>query len=315
MSWAHSILARNGLDKTGRVEGIVSTPYSEVRKITQGEAVYYLKKTPAPLFVEAETLNFLHEVDPTFAIPKLVDADKDNFCFLLKSCGEQTLRALFATQMDIDLLKRSISEYQRIQKSCIPHIPELLEMGVQDWRLSRLPDVYERFVSDDVSLTKWGIDSDIRKKLRTLKGAFAGLCREIAAYNIPDTLNHSDFQENNMVIDSATGAVSIIDWGEVSISPALWSAVGCFKKTCWRYKITPDHSAYQTLRQHVMAGWGIAEKDIDPVFKSISTLDWIYYALSLAELEKNTGHFSEVWAERIKRALASFAESATAIGK
>lgn len=315
MSWAHNILARNALDKTGRVENIVSTPYSEVKKITQGSSVYYLKNTPAPLFIEAETLNFLHDIDPTFTIPKLVDADKDNLCFLLQSCGEQTLRELFATQMDIDLLKRSISEYQRIQKSCIPHIPELLEMGVQDWRLFRLPDIYEHFVSDDVSLAKWGIGGDIRQKLRALKSIFAGLCREIAAYNIPDTLNHSDFQENNMVIDNVTGAVNIIDWGEVSISSALLSVVGCFKKICWRYKVKPDHPAYQTLRQHFMAGWSIAEKDIDPVFKSISTLDWLYYALSLAELEKNTGHFSEVWAERIKMALTSFAESATTIGK
>ena len=315
MSWAHNILARNALDKTGRVEDIVSTPYSEVKKITQGETVYYLKKTPAPLFIEAKTLNFLHEVDPTFAIPKLVDADKDIFCFLLKSCGEQTLRALFSTQMDIDLLKCSISEYQRIQKSCIPHIPELLEMGVQDWRLSSLPDIYERFVSDDASLEKWRIGGDLRQKLREVKDVFTGLCRKITAYNIPDTLNHSDFQENNMVIDSATRSVSIIDWGEVSISPALWTTVGCLKKICWRYKIKPDHPTYQTLLRHVMAGWDVDKKDIDPVFKNISTLDWLYYVLSLAELEKNTGYASEVWAERIKMALASFAESTTAIGK
>lgn len=315
MNWADNILLRNALDKGGHVESIVATPYSEVKKITKGSSVYYLKKTPAPLFIESEILGFLHTINPAFTTPKLVDADRDNLCFLTQSCGEQTLRTLFAGRLNADALKGPVQEYQRIQKACVSHASELLAMGVLDWRLSRLPDIYERFVSDKEALARWGVEADTRQRLHELRLLFSDLCHEIADYNIPDTLNHSDFQENNMVIEAATGKVSIIDWGEVTISPALWPVVGFFKKICWRYKVPQHSTEAQALLSHFLEGWDLEPQSIESVYKNMSMIDSICYALSIAELEKNTGHPSTEWGARIKMALLSFSEASSAIGK
>lgn len=115
-----------------------------------------------------------------------------------------------------------------------------------------------------------------------------------------------------MVIDPSTGKTSIIDWGEVTISHALWPVAGFLKKLCWRYKLQADSDIYRGLRAAFLEDWGIAEEDMDAVVKNISLLDCIYYALSLDALEKNTGAVSDVWASRIQMSLDAFINEAVA---
>jgi aminoglycoside phosphotransferase (APT) family kinase protein len=44
------------------------------------------------------------------------------------------------------------------------------------------------------------------------------LCADLAAFKIPETLSHCDFQFNNMLFDKKTDEINIIDWGETVIT-------------------------------------------------------------------------------------------------
>lgn len=304
-NWAEDILVQGGLGADARVERVVSTPYSEVDKVTSGNAVYFLKKTPPGLFLEAAILRWIDGCDPSLAVPKVVAADANQHCFLLASCGEETLRSYFAGHARLDVLRAPLLAYTEIQKASQASAPALLAMGVSDWRLAQLPALYHAFVSADADLERWGIEPEDRRKLRAFQPHFAARCEDVASLGLPDVLNHSDFQENNIVRDAATGTCTIIDWGEVSVSHALWPIIGFFKKIAWRYKIDPQDAGYRGLMAGALAVWGVRAQDAEGVFHRLSMIDSFCYALSLRELEIQTGHFSADWAARIKMALTS----------
>jgi len=297
-------LIRNGL--SGGIERIAATPYSEVDKITTESGVYYLKKTPPALFIETRILSLLRRIDPSLAVPEVVAEDEEDFRFVMRSCGDETLRSLFSGRADTGLLETAVREYKRIQEASAPRVRDFLGIGVPDWRLSRLPGLYGDFVRDEGTLERWGVGRDDRTELRAMEKIFADACRRAASCGIPDALNHSDFQENNMVIAHATGKISIIDWGEVTIGPALWPVVGFFKKICRRYALSAESPEGQRLLESFMSGEGLGKEDTADAFRSLSLLDCIYYVLSLAALEKNTGTVSAEWSARIKTACDAF---------
>ena len=176
-----------------------------------------------------------------------------------------------------------------------------------------MPRLYSELVNDETRLKKWGFSPTECHALAEKKETFAHLCQKIESLDIPDALNHSDFQENNMLLNLIDGRVSIIDWGEVTVGHPLLPIIGCLERIIRLYKVDPSSDDYKKLQHKLFAGWGIDKNILSDIHESLSAIGDIYYALTLVELMNNTNHASPEWAARIKMGCLSFANTCNKI--
>src|SRR5436309_3521221 len=82
-------------------------------------------------------------------------------------------------------------------------------------RLAVLPSQLERLLDDPEALLLGrpeGVTPAERDRLRALIPEFARACSELAAYGIPETLQHDDLHDGNVFVRD--GAYVFFDWGD-----------------------------------------------------------------------------------------------------
>ncbi|MGQ3889110.1 phosphotransferase [Legionella sp. CNM-1927-20] len=232
---------------------VVNTPYSVVTKLETNQGVFYLKQTPELLFKESKTLTFLN-VKKFRNIPEIIAENVELYCFLTTSCGDESLRQLFKERMDVKQLELGIINYTKIQRLLENQLGELLSL-FSDWRLSRLPSLFYKLLENEKLLVSDGLTIKKIDKLHQLYPTFTNLCDELSQFKIPETINHCDFHENNMIWNSKTGEVSIIDWAEVVVSHPFFSLNGCLWNINYFHKNKIIKKDFNRLKHICVAPW------------------------------------------------------------
>ena len=113
-----------------------------------------------------------------------------------------------------------------------------LDIGVPDWRMQNLHNVYRDFIHDEARLSEWNLTDDERRLIDSSEALFVKMCDELEQLNLPDTLNHSDFHPNAMLLDTGTDEINIIDLGEVTIGNPLLPLSSCLTEYLdYRYQV------------------------------------------------------------------------------
>ncbi|MGM9451957.1 phosphotransferase [Legionella bozemanae] len=270
--WAKNILSSNMLD----TEIVVQTPWSSVLRISTPEGPLYLKQTPPTLFIEVDILKKYRNLCKITDIPEVIAENKNLHCFLMKECGDATLRTLFDGHLKIDLLVQGFQVYNAMQWATVPHIAAFIQAGVPDWRLEQFPHLYEDLVSNVSFLKANGLEMTQIKTLQDAIVSLEALCQELSSYGIPECLNHSDFHENNMLFSSSTKKISIIDLGETAINHPFFSLAAFLKIPCSNYKISLDSPDYQMLHDTCFQGWVLLGEDLQKALELTEKLLPIY---------------------------------------
>ncbi len=238
LEWAISYLNSQKIPILNQ-KRIVETSYSDVYQIETILETFYLKQVPESLSLEPRMLAFLH--DQGFQnIPKLVAQHNTLHCFLMTSAGEISLRHFFKEKIDLTMLKEGITTYTKIQRSLEDKTEQLLKMGVLDWRLSQFASLYDHLIQQEELLVYEGLTAEEIDKLHQLYPTCIALCSDLLAYKIPETINHCDFHDNNMLLDQKTGAINIIDWGEVVLTHPFLSLRGCLWNITYFHKVSQN---------------------------------------------------------------------------
>lgn len=138
------------------------------------------------------------------------------------------------------------------------HISELLSIGVPDYRLPALPGLYTKLITDVKSLNldqPKGLTSDELRRLEELSPRFEQICAQLAAYDIPASLNHGDFHDGNVLLKN--GRVTFLDWADAGISHPFVSLRTFFVSIeialdLEDYSFTPEMAA---LLDHYLELW------------------------------------------------------------
>jgi hypothetical protein len=232
IEWAMNVLKKTEINTTV----VVQTHWSTVLKISAQQGSVYLKKTPPDLFIEVDVIQKCRELCGITDIPEVIAVNKDLHCFLMKECGDASLRTVFDGHLNIDLLLQGLQVYTRMQKATAPHVDAFLQAGVPDWRLENFSKLYQDLINNKEFLQTHGLEAAQIQILQNALRKVEMLCKELSNYGIPECLNHSDFHENNMLFCSTTQKVSIIDLGETAINHPLFSLAAFLKIPCSRYK-------------------------------------------------------------------------------
>lgn len=267
---------------------VVETPWSSVLRITIPQGPLYLKQTPPDLFIEVDVIQKCRDLCKITDIPEVIAENKKLHCFLMKECGDATLRTLFDGHLKIDLLVQGLQVYKAMQQSTTPHVDAFLQSGVPDWRLGQFPTLYQDLVNDETFLKANGLENRQIKTLQNAMMSIEALCQELSSYGIPDCLNHSDFHDNNMLFSNTTKKISIIDLGETAINHPFFSLAAFLKSLCDRYQVPLDSTDYHILHDTCFQGWPLFGKELPKALELTDKLLPIYFLFAHMRLVNAT---------------------------
>jgi hypothetical protein len=272
IEWAIQILKQSEINTTV----VVETAWSNVIKISMPQCIVYLKQTTPELFIEVDVIQKCRDLCKITQIPEVIAADKNLRCFLMKKCGDETLRTEFDGHLNLDLMIQGLQIYRRMQETTAPHLDAFIQIGVPDWRLKHFPKLYLDLVSNEKFLQTHGLAEEQIKILQDAEHKITELCEELSKYGIPECLTHSDFHENNMLFNKTTKEISIIDLGETAISHPLFSLAAFLIIPCSRYNVALTSTDYQELQEACFRKWLDDKKSMIKVIELINKLLPVY---------------------------------------
>jgi len=283
VTWAQEFLERTGYSLEGEPQLIHDLPWSKVFCFHTAYGQIYLK-IPAEVFAHESVLfNFLSK-EGILHIPKIISYNPSLKCFLMKDAGNP-LRENLKKNFDLLLTSHTLRTYANIQVICIDYVDQLLNVGVNDWRLAKLPSLYNTFITNHTLFESEGLNYDEIKQLENLSGTFQILCERLSALGIPETLEQGDFHDNNILVRDQE--VTISDFGDASISHPFFSIISFLDSLQRNHSFNKQDPNYIILRNCYLQKWG-RFADIDNILKAFDItcqLRPFMFALSFSRIK------------------------------
>jgi hypothetical protein len=245
--WVNNILSSLSYNlKSTSPEIIHNTPWSTVARFDTKEGLIYLKHTPELFALEPTIIQVLH--DQFHANVPTVVADNTEFdCFLMKDAG-RPLREILKHKFDEALLCRAIDQFTSLQIVVSDHIDVFLDIGVPDYRLDKLPELYENLISQKELLIAEGLSEIEINELELLVPKVTDLCKKLSYYPIKQTIVQPDFNDKNTLVDPISQEITIIDLGEIVISHPYFSLINCLLQIKKHHGLTDEDDRYLRVK-------------------------------------------------------------------
>ncbi|MCX7114432.1 MAG: GNAT family N-acetyltransferase [Gammaproteobacteria bacterium] len=220
--WAIGALKKQGFQLKSDFSIVRHQPWSEVDSIETGEGSIFLKTMVKPFSREAMLIEYLSQQVSEKHLPACIALYQPLHCFLMKNAGHP-LRAQLQNKFDIQLIKPILTHYAELQIKSIQHINAMLALAIPDWRLCALPHHYEAMLQEKTILEQDGLTSDEIEQLISFKPYLEDLCQQLSDLQIPATLEHGDFHDNNVLIQNHHFTIN--DWADASITHPFFSLI------------------------------------------------------------------------------------------
>ncbi len=202
--WIEAELARLGLSRTGELEQPHVYPWSTVLRVPTDAGAVWFKANADALRHEAALVSLLSARRPD-AVPPLLAADLGRGWMLMADAGE-SLRTVVPRERDLSAWLEVLPLYASVQLDLAGDVDELLALGAPDLRLATLPERYERLVTE----------LDVEERFRGAVPRVAELAEELAAYGLPETIQHDDLHDGQVFVRD--GRYLLMDWGDACVS-------------------------------------------------------------------------------------------------
>ena len=282
--WIQAQAQRHSILITGEIEQPHVYAWSTVLHVPTDQGKLFFKATAHETIYEAALTQSLARWYPD-CMPEFVAVDTGRGWMLMRDGGEQ-LRASIRPTKDITLWKPVIARYAEVQIGLADHVTELLSLRLPDHRLSVLPGLFTELLADEESLMidqEKGLTSSEWQEVKDKTSRFEQICAELAAYGIPESLNHGDFHDGNVLIKE--GRITFFDWGDASVAHPFVSLRTFFVSVEMAlqiddYSLTPEMSALLDFylepwqkfssRENLLAAYQLST----PVASIVKALAW-----------------------------------------
>jgi len=215
--WIHEQAGRHSMRITGDIDQPHMYAWSTVLHVPTDQGKLFFKATAQETLYEAALTQSLARWYPD-CMPEFLAVDAGRGWMLMRDGGEQ-LRTFVRPNKDIAPWKPVIARYGEVQIGLAEHVTEMLSLRIPDHRLSVLPTLFRQLLADQANFmidqekgltsTEW---QDVKEKSLRIEG----ICQQLAAYEIPETLNHGDFHDGNVLLKD--GRITFFDWGDGDIT-------------------------------------------------------------------------------------------------
>jgi hypothetical protein len=216
-SWLHAQANQHNIKITGPIEQPHIYPWSTVMRVPTSEGILFFKATAAETVYEAALTQKLSQWYPD-RMPEFAAVDTARGWMLMRDGGER-LRDSIRPTKDISPWNKVIRLFSELQVNAAEHVAELLSLGLPDWRLARLPKLYDQLLADKETIRldqPKGLTSEEFDLVRSMAPRFKQICEELGAFGIPETVNHGDFHDGNVLVKD--DRITLFDWGDGNIS-------------------------------------------------------------------------------------------------
>jgi hypothetical protein len=267
----------------------VQTPWSSVVRINTGSDLFYLKTTPALIALESEIIKILHDQFRA-PVPILISHNPELHCFLMKDAGI-SLRSILKKKFDTDLLCKAIEQFTALQITVADHVDDFINIGVPDWRLNKLPELYQQAISQRDLFIADGLSELEVNELEKLLPKITDFCEILSGYAIKETIVQPDFNDNNTLIDDQSKAITIIDLGEISISHPFFSLLNCLHVLKKHHGLTNEDAAYLKAKDACLKNYRQfeSEKNVEDALEIGHVLSFVYGLLAHDRLMQACG--------------------------
>jgi aminoglycoside/choline kinase family phosphotransferase len=310
IEWAVSQLQELGYSDIAQPKTIRSRPWSTVLcfNTSKGDAYF---KFMAPLFSnEPVLLKFLTSKN-ILHIPKVIAANPSLRCFLMEEAGDP-LRNFLKQNYDMNFVQISLEIYADIQIHCILYVDDLLKINLNDWRLKNFGRLYEDFMQNDALFIADGLSIVEISALKNLRTKIEEAAHQLALIPIPQTLEHTDFHDNNVLIQD--GQLTINDFGDACISHPFFSLASFLSSAERHYGLRKNSEAYLMLRDAYLNKWWsyTAYDSLLKAFNLVCLLRPFIFSMNFMRIYacsgiEQTSEFHGYIAEALRELMANFA--------
>ena len=183
----------------GPIEQPHVRPWSTVLRVPTVDGAVWFKANMPALSQEAAIVSTLARRRPDL-VPDLLAADLERGWMLMRDGGTRLREA----GLEPACWKAILPLYAELQLELAAGRDELLAAGAPDRRLAVLPALYEELVANE------------GEELRALAPRVAGLCEELAAVGLPETVQHDDLHDGQIFV--LDGRYRFFDWAEACVA-------------------------------------------------------------------------------------------------
>jgi hypothetical protein len=282
--WIHAEAERHSIHIAGAIEQPHMYAWSTVLHIPTDQGKLFFKATAEETIYEAALTQSLARWYPD-CMPEFVAVDTGRGWMLMRDGGEQ-LRASIRPTKDIAPWKPVIAKYAELQIGLAEHVTEMLSLRLPDHRLVVLPALFNQLLAEEASMMidqEKGLTSAEWQQVKDKASRFEEICAELAAYGIPESLNHGDFHDGNVLVRDRR--ITFFDWGDASVAHPFVSLRTFFVSVEMAlqiddYSLTPEMAALLDLylepwqqfssREKLLAAYQLST----PVASIVKALAW-----------------------------------------
>ena len=235
---------RAHVEPVGAIETAHERPWATVLRVPLADSVAWFKAcAPVQAFEPRLTAELCARWPDR--VPEVLGHDEERAWLLLADAG--TPIRVSGNPPEAWLV--ALPLYAELQRGEAAHTHDHLAHGVPDLRVATLPARYEDLLQHDLPL-----ESDEIGRLRRFAARFAELCGELAAHDVPETVQHDDLHAANVYAQSERPR--LLDWGDASISHPFASLVVTFRFLEETNKLPPADPWFARLRDAYLEPWG-----------------------------------------------------------
>jgi hypothetical protein len=216
-TWIRAEAEKNSIPITGEIEQNHAYAWSTVMRVPTDQGSLFFKATAGETLFEIPLTQKLASWFPD-CMPELITVDTERGWMLMRDGGEQ-LRASIRPTQDVTPWAPVITQYAELQIGLAEHVDEILGLGIPDRRLAVLPALYSQLLADTESLMidqEKGLNSAEFQQLQNMTPRLEQICADLTAIGIPESLNHGDFHDGNVLLKN--GRITFFDWGDADVT-------------------------------------------------------------------------------------------------
>lgn len=173
---------------------------------------------------------------------------------LLLADASPTVKALTEADGSFDRWAVMLRRFAQMQQAAVPHVDELLALGVPDRRPAALAAAYPVLLADPGPLMVGhpeGVSRPDLARLQALAPEVTALARGLTVCDIPCTLHHDDFHAGNA--GCRQDDIRFFDWGESCIAHPFFSLLITLRYA--KFLFDADEAVLTALRDAYLGAW------------------------------------------------------------